>query len=114
MAEPTDEQLKAYAESLPSIYRDTLAAFPGASPRRRVGEGLLGDTIEEWVLEQSEEHRSDDVFEGLLKLVEKKFLIRESKIAFVPTPLGEKLIEAIVGRGPVMYELPELPVPMWA
>ena len=33
----TDEQLKSYAESLPSIYREILTAFPRMEPQPQTG-----------------------------------------------------------------------------
>ena len=41
----TDEQLKSYAESLPSIYREILTAFPRMEPNRRQGYGLAFQTL---------------------------------------------------------------------
>src|SRR5439155_25538757 len=37
---PTDQQLRTYAQSLPKIYREILAAFPRIEPNRKTGYGL--------------------------------------------------------------------------
>lgn len=38
---PTIDQLKAYAERMPAVYRDIIMAIRGADPYRRVNEGVL-------------------------------------------------------------------------
>ncbi len=110
---PTDEELRAYAANLPTIYRDILAAFPGAAPNRRWGDALTPETIEEFLLEHFPDHRPDDVFDGLTRLVDRRFLDRNQKIYFSPTPLGERLIAVITGRTPRANTIPDLPVPTW-
>ncbi len=47
--QPTPEQLKAYADQLPEIYREILAAFQFADPNRQYGEGVLESTLKNYL-----------------------------------------------------------------
>lgn len=42
---PTPEQLRAYADQMPAVYRDIFIAIRGADPYRRVGEGVLHGSV---------------------------------------------------------------------
>ena len=114
MREPTDEQLREYADKLPAIYRDILAAFPGVAPRRRAGEGLMEETIEQFVADHSPDHRPEDVADGLGRLADRGFLGRDDRfVVYTPTPLGERLLHVVTGHTPVTAAMPDLPVPTW-
>ena len=41
----TDEQMESYANSLPPIYREILAAFPRLDPSPKQGYGLAFQTL---------------------------------------------------------------------
>ena len=113
MPEPTDQQLREYAEKLPDIYREILAVFPAASPFRRTGDGLTGETIEEYVTDKNPDIRADDVFEALTNLVNQQFLDCSHNIIFQPSPIGERLITIVTGRAPRKIPIPDLPAPTW-
>ena len=42
---PSDQELRAYAQTLPTIYREILAAFPRIEPGRKAGYGLAFQTL---------------------------------------------------------------------
>lgn len=47
--QPTDEQLRAYADQLPELYREILSAFQFADPNRQFGEGVLESTLKNYL-----------------------------------------------------------------
>ena len=47
--QPTPEQLKAYVEQLPELYREIIAAFQFADPNRQYGEGVLESTLKNYL-----------------------------------------------------------------
>lgn len=111
---PTDEQLKEYAAKLAPIYRALLSAFPAVSPRRRVGDGLTLDTIQDYVEDNHPDERVADVRDGLNQLETGGFLESLNRWSFYkPTPLGERLIEALTGSVPASQGPPPLPQPTW-
>src|SRR5438876_2736851 len=108
---PSDQELRAYAEKLPDIYREILIAFPRIEPGRKVGYGLafqtlaadfadrkIGFTLGEIILacEQLQAHR----------IVEIKY-----RIFVHPTEYGERLITAITGKQSPVTTVPALPAP---
>src|SRR5438034_1194985 len=97
---PTDEEIRAYAAQLPTIYRDILGSFPAVNPRRRVGDGLTADTLHAVVEEAFPEHRPGDIDDALERLVARGFLTQRQGLFFAPTPLGERLITAVTGKKP--------------
>ncbi len=125
MAEPTDEQLKAYADTLPDIYKSTLKSFVTytksqgvllAPLPRRIGTALTLETIDDRLQEHYDLYLSGDTEEALGKLVARGF-IEESEepiLNYKPTALGERLIAVLIDREPMAAELPELPQPAWA
>ncbi len=125
MAEPTDEQLKKYADGLPEVYQATLLCFVNhvmveglgkfANPRR-AGTALTFETIDERLKATYGLYRIGDTEEALAKLVSRGFLLEAAEpiLNYKPTPLGERLIAALTGAQPVPEELPELPEPVWA
>ena len=128
MAEPTDEQLKQYADKLPWVYRTALEAFiqkyEDGTAVRRAGTPVKYQRIRAAVIDLHPAIEDDDMDSLLQQLVEKGFLIRiaQDVVSFfarpnqryIPTPLGERLIQAVTGIEPVPEALPELPQPAWA
>jgi hypothetical protein len=127
MPEPTDEQLKHYAAELPKIYKYVLEAFAKASVRRRAGEPLPISVINQWVMLKDDYFRMGDVEEAIKNLRERGFLTlyfdedthdwdANGEIIsddVQPTELGEKLITALTGIGPVRNVVPKLPELAW-
>lgn len=121
MAEPTDEQLKSYAESLPDVYRAVLDSYVqynsnGYPLRRRGGAMLTLETIEERMMIRYPLFRSGDAEAALDRLVEKGLVseVSEPILHYKPTALGERLITAITGGEHVPEDVPQLPDLVWA
>lgn len=111
---PTDEQLREYAEQLPQIYRDVLAAFPGVNPDRKSGYGLTVETILDHLIDSDCGHDTADVQDALRKLEERGFLTANRPMAwYSPTTLGERLVTVVTGHTPRPSGAPPLPVPTW-
>jgi len=64
--QPTDEQLKAYAEQLPDLYKDILAACQFADPNRMGGEEILLGTLRNYLRNRA--HQSRVLYRGVLPL----------------------------------------------
>ena len=138
--EPTDEQLQAYADRLPGIYREVMASFPNSSPNRRVGDGLYLSSIDGRLQEiMPADYRTHDLTRAVAQLEARRFLSRDagspstprfgvfpdySAIVaqalrddgdpfLAPTALGERLITALTGHTPAERDIPPLPEPTW-
>lgn len=114
---PTPAQLKAYADSLPPIYRDVLVAFGrAASPYRHYMEGMSVDVLlTELANSKRGEHAVPEIYAALDKLEREGFFTSEvTDLAYVwPTPLGEELLEAVSGKKADKAQVPDLPKPNW-
>ena len=125
MPTPTGEQLKEFAEQLPPIYRDILAAFPGINPERKTGGALMAmslvDRFGPQIDDQREEyfdadHDEDEILDALQQLEDRGFLARHPRLgqlSYAPTPLGERLISRLTGRNPRPKGAPPLPQLTW-
>ncbi len=130
MAEPTEEQLKAYAGKLPEVYRTALWAFiqtfdDGAAVRR-AGTNVRLSWIESEVREAHPAYHSADVVKILDQLEQRGFVknlgtqygdapvLHDAYCRYAPTVLGERLIAAVTGIEPVPESVPKLPEPVWA
>ena len=140
--QPTPEQLKAYAEQLPDLYKDILAAIQAAQPNRVIGQGVLAGTVRMFLLNQRNEFvhgfplrsisdprfadpkfllaarfLTEADFSAIVdRLVEADILEPDDEPAFprlLPTPLGERLIAAITKKETPRRVLPDLPKPTW-
>lgn len=123
---PTDDELRAYVEQLPPIYRDILAAYPAINPERKFGGSLmamslvdrLGPDIDDQRGEFFDaEYDEDEVLDALYQLEARHFLDRHPALgaaSFSPTPLGERLITLLTGSTPRPKGAPPLPQPAWA
>jgi len=110
---PTTVELKAYADALPPIYRDILAAFPEIEPGRKAGYGLAFQTLAMHFANRRIPHGFGEVQEACRRLAEKGFFDIRNEIFAHPTDLGEQLISAISGRRAPAARLPDLPQPTW-
>src|SRR5437588_5548254 len=95
---PTDEQLRAYVEALPPIYREILAACPRIEPSRRQGYSLAFQTL-------AADFETRDVPFSLGEILlagqelERNGLIEiKHQIFLHPTALGERLIALLAGQ----------------
>ena len=134
--QPTAEQLKAYADQLPELYREVLAAIRAVNPHRRVGEGVFPSQIRNHLSNEYErsERRwglndaggayplkvgalTDIEFEQLLDTLAVNGFIHDpldTRLGrLIPTDLGEQLISILTGVPPRRVELPPLPKPTW-
>ena len=117
---PTAEQLKAYADQLPDIYRDVLSAFTTADPRRRYHGDLSLETILAHVHNRRQASGNAEVYDpqelmlALINLADAGFLVRvEPDPYYFPTEVGEELIAVLTGRRAPKLAVPDLPQPTW-
>lgn len=111
---PSDAEMAAYAQQLPSIYRDVLAAFPEIEPRRKAGYGLAFQTLAMHFVNTRRRWLLGDVQEACRQLTEHGFLEIKNGIFAHPTNLGEQLIAAVTGGPPASNEgVPQLPAQPW-
>ena len=101
----TDEQLKSYAELLPSIYREILIAFPRLEPYRKPGYGLAFQTLAVGL----EDFSLGQIIQACEQLERQSLVKIKHKIFVHPTQLGERLIGIITGRSAPVAQVPELP-----
>lgn len=101
----TDEQLKSYAELLPSIYREILIAFPRMEPNRRQGFGLAFQTL----AADLDSFRLGEIILACEQLEQRNLVEIKHKIFVHPTQLGERLIGIITGQSAPVVQVPELP-----
>ena len=111
---PTDAEIESYAKSLPTIYRDILAAFPEIEPGRKVGYGLAFQTIAAHFANKGLNHGFDEVQDACQVLADSGFLRIRNGFFAHPTDLGERLIAAVAGQPiPANARVPELPARTW-
>jgi hypothetical protein len=108
----TEEELTRYAESLPPIYREILAAFPRLEPGRKQGYGLAFQTL----AADFDSHRMGftlgQIMQACQGLAEQGIVEIKHRIFAHPTPLGERLIGIITGQlaqSVTIDKLPSLP-----
>jgi hypothetical protein len=111
---PTDDDLKAFAKQLPSIYRDILSAFPAIEPNRKAGFGLAFQTIAAHFYNRQVSYGLGEIEGACQELTANGFLEIKNGIFAHPTDLGERLISVISGH-PVAAKnvLPALPTRTW-
>jgi hypothetical protein len=114
---PTAEQLKTYAEKLPAVYREILAAFPEAVPNRQSEEGLSIEVIQLHLIRRNQQYTLEEIEAAIDQLEDGGFVavVNEDYLRIVrPTVLGEGLITAITGKAPKnQLVVPALPKPTW-
>ncbi len=117
---PTTDQLKAYADQLPEIYREVLSVFATADPYRRYHGDLSLETILAHVLNRGQKsdgsslYDSEELLLALVRLKNKDLLVRDDVEPYYhPTSTGEELIAILTGRHARKVSIPELPQPNW-
>ncbi len=110
---PTDSELAAYAQRLPPIYRDILAAFPEIEPGRKAGYGLAFQTLAVHFANRRMEYALPEVQEACRRLADMGFFEIRNEIFAHPTELGERLIAVLTGKRAPAFSVPELPLPTW-
>ena len=98
-----------YAQSLPQIYRDILAAFPQFDPTRKAGYGLSYQSLYSalngtYTLGQIKVACEQMAQAGVMEI--------KHAIFATPTPSGEELIAAVTGGEPAVDTgVPPFPIP---
>jgi hypothetical protein len=110
---PTDDELRTYANDLPPIYRDVLAAFPAVDPDRKAGYGLAYQTLTAHFAERGPSYGLGQVKQACEQLAGAGFLEVKHGFFAHPTALGERLIAALTGRAAPAEQVPALPKPAW-
>ena len=111
---PPEDKLRQYADQLPDIYRDVLAAFQSAGPGRSSGDSVAFGTIRNHLLNERRAYTEAQLEVALANLVDAGFLDEPDFMqAFAPTPVGEELIAVLTGRRAAPPAVPELPKPTW-
>ncbi len=106
---PTEEQLRAYAESVPEIYREILIAFPRIEPSRRQGYSLAFQTIAADFENRAILFGLAEIMQACQELEEKGLVEIKNRIFVQPTLLGERLIAALTGKQAPAIKVDPLP-----
>ncbi|OWK45218.1 hypothetical protein [Fimbriiglobus ruber] len=114
---PTPEQLKAYADQLPSIYRDVLTAIPEVSVNYRASLTFAIPVLVVYLNNHNPNYHEYDILAAVDRLERQKFLTVDhgaEGIFATPTTLGEELIATLTGKRPEgKAPFPDLPKPTW-
>ena len=108
---PTDEELRAYVEGLPRIYREILAAFPRIEPNRKLGYGLAFQTLAADFESRGIGFTLGEILQACQQLQEHQLVEVKHRIFVHPTSYGERLIALISGHEPASQTVPVLPSP---
>ncbi|HUY34084.1 MAG TPA: hypothetical protein VMV69_15150 [Pirellulales bacterium] len=108
---PTEQDIRAYARSLPRIYQEILSAFPNIEPNRKAGYGLAFQTISADFEERGVGISLGEVIKACDQLAQHSLIEIKHKIFAHPTEYGEQVIEAITGGQTATCEVPVLPSP---
>ncbi len=106
---PTDTQLRAYVEALPSIYREILAAFPRLEPGRRQGYGLAFQTLAADFENRGRRFDLEQIMQACGELEDKGLIEVRNGIFARPTELGERLIGLVTGQQAPTLKVEPLP-----
>jgi hypothetical protein len=107
----TEEELRRYAESLPPIYREILAAFPRIEPTRRQGDGLAFQTLAVDFDSQGKGFSLGQIMQACEQLEQQGLIKTKHRIFAHPTPLGERIIGIITGQLAQPVTVDRLPSP---
>jgi hypothetical protein len=107
----TNQQLQAYAESLPEIYREILSAFPRLEPTRRQGYGLAFQTLNADFQDRGLDFGLPEIFAACEELQHKGMVEVKHRVFVHPTPLGEQLVAILSGGTSPRVKVPVLPSP---
>ncbi len=140
--QPTTEQLKAYADQLPDVYKDILVGFQFSQPSRVRGQGVLEGTLRNFIYNRSRglipgnfvgtigdvvsppytfsaaaRDMTDVEFSAAIdQLTDAGFFEDRDGTRFgslIPTPVGESLLAIVSGKAAPSRQLPDLPKPTW-
>ena len=111
MSLPSDQELRDYAQSLPKIYQEMLAAFPRIEPGRVAGYGLAVQTIAADLADHSPSFTLGEIVQASTQLEEHGIVEIKHGIFVHPTEYGERLIAASTGKEPKSVTVPDLPPP---
>ncbi len=101
-----------YVDSLPEIYRDTLAAFPQFNSTRKVGQGLPFQSLYSAL---DDKYTLGRIIKACENMAAGDVMEIERKLFAYPTSLGEELITAITGiAAPTLAVEPFPPPHEWA
>jgi hypothetical protein len=111
---PSDTEMAAYANSIPAIYREIMAAFPAIEPRRKAGYGIAFQTLAMHFANTRRGYGLAEVQEASKQLADNGFIEIRNGIFAHPTDLGEQLIAVVTG-GPraSSFAVPQLPARTW-
>jgi hypothetical protein len=111
---PPAEQLRAYAQQLPDIYRDILVAFQTSGPPRTEGDPVAFGTIHMHLLNEGKTYTEAQLGAALDKLVANGFVSERDFLTwFAPTRWGEALIGLLTGTTTRPAIVPDLPQRTW-
>jgi hypothetical protein len=111
---PSDAEMAAYAQGIPSIYREIMGAFAAIEPGRKAGYGLAFQTLAMHFANTSRKWSLIEVQEACKQLADSGFVEIKNRIFVHPTDLGEQLIAAITGQPRAsQLAIPELPARTW-
>lgn len=111
---PSADEMVAYANDLPPIYRDILAAFPTIEPHRQAGYGLAFPTLAMYFANRQRGHSLGDVQVACRRLADNGFLEIKNEVFAHPTDLGEQLIAIVADRPRASNaDVPQLPARTW-
>lgn len=101
-----------YANTLPEIYRDILAAFPQFNPMRKAGQGLSLQSLSSAL---DDKYKLGQIQMACENMAKGGVMEIERKLFAYPTSLGEELITAITGIAAPTIEVEPFPSPReWA
>ncbi|MBM4034841.1 MAG: hypothetical protein FJ291_24115 [Planctomycetes bacterium] len=104
------QELRKYAEGLPEIYREILAAFPRFTPGRKAGYGLAYQTLDDDFERRGVRYTMGEIMLACEKLAERGLVEIKHGFFVCPTDRGEQLIAAVTGQEPAIAEtVPDLP-----
>jgi len=111
---PTTEQLNAYADKLPAIYREILAAMQNSDPLRRYGGGIDPRGFWDQLTGSRSEYTRGEYSYAIEQLEKRGFLGYDDSVGFYfPTDACEELMATITGKRAKTVEVPDLPEPNW-
>jgi hypothetical protein len=111
---PTPEQIKAYAETLPAIYREILGAMQNADPLRRYGGGIDPRGFWQELVGSRSEYTRGEYNYAVEQLEKRGFLGYDDSVGFYfPTDACEELMAVLTGKRAKTVEVPDLPEPNW-
>lgn len=107
----SEQELQAYVQKLPAIYREILAAFPRIEPSRKAGYGLAFQTLATDFKSRGSSFGAGEIINACNQLQQHGIVEIKHHLFVHPTGYGERLIGAITGLPAPAAEVPVLPTP---